>query len=171
MAKVIVVRSTHRKVLSDPNSKVVYGLKQKSGDSKTYDIKCIAEEVEELGAMSAEDVEHVISAVVRNMKRKLTDGNRVKLDGFGTFYITLGCRTTENEEECTVKNIEKVRIRFKADNTLRLVNESLATTKGGANNICFELDSKTSSSGSGNGDNGSTGGGNGDDGGNGNPLE
>lgn len=57
-------------------------------------------------------------------------------------------------KDCTVKNIERVNIRFKVANTLRLVNDANATTKGGANNLVFELVSEDkNSSGGGSGDN------------------
>ena len=63
-----------------------------------------------------------------------------------------------------MKNIERVNIRFKVANTLRLANDSVATTKGGPNNIVFELVSEDSSS-SGNGGGGSSSGGSGEGGG------
>ena len=109
--------------------------------------------IEALGAMSAEDVEHVGKAIVRQMRQTLTDGNSVRLDGFGIFHTTFKCRATEVAKDCTVKNIERVNIRFKVANTLRLVNDSNATTKGGANNLVFELvseDKNSSGGGSGN---------------------
>ena len=60
-----------------------------------------------------------------------------------------------------MKNIERVNIRFKVANTLRLANDSIATTKGGPNNIVFELVSDDSNSSSGGG---SSSGGNGEGG-------
>ena len=45
--------------------------------------------------MSAEDVEHVGKAIVRQMRQTLTDGNSVRLDGFGIFHTTFKCRATE----------------------------------------------------------------------------
>lgn len=54
-------------------------------------------------------------------------------------------------KDCTVKNIERVNIRFKVANTLRLANDSIATTKGGPNNIVFELVTEDSSSSTGGG--------------------
>ena len=69
---------------------------------------------------------------------KRSRGHR-RLDGFGIFHTTFKCRATELAKDCTVKNIERVNIRFKVANTLRLVNDSNATTKGGANNLVFEL--------------------------------
>lgn len=141
MAKVTVVRYQRRKKLGDLNSPIVTSLRQKSGDSKTYDIQRLSSEIEGIGSLSAEDVEHVIKSIVRSMRSVLCDGNRVKLDGFGTFYITLGCSPTEKKEDCTIRNIERVNIRFKVDNALRLVNDSIATTKSAPNNIIFDLES------------------------------
>ena len=139
MATALVVRAQRYKKIGDKTSPLVYILKRKPRDAKMYDLKRISEEIEALGGMSAEDVLHVGKAIVRNMREKLTDGNSVRLDGFGIFHTTFKCRTTELAKDCTVKNIERVNIRFKVANTLRLVNDSNATTKGGANNLIFEL--------------------------------
>ena len=139
MATALVVRALRYKKIGDKTSPLVYILKRKPRDAKMYDLKRISEEIEALGGMSAEDVLHVGKAIVRNMREKLTDGNSVRLDGFGIFHTTFKCRATELAKDCTVKNIERVNIRFKVANTLRLVNDSNATTKGGANNLVFEL--------------------------------
>lgn len=92
------------------------------------------------------------------MKQILRDGNRVKLDNFGTFYITFRCPGVETAAKCSVKNITRVNIRFLADNTLKLVNESTVTTKGALNNVVFELEKLESGSGSGGSDSGGDGG-------------
>lgn len=126
---------TLTRIVSPP----LYTLKRKPQDAKIFDLARIAQDIEALGAMSAEDVEHVGKAIVRQMRQTLTDGNSVRLDGFGIFHTTFKCRATELAKDCTVKNIERVNIRFKVANTLRLVNDSNATTKGGANNLIFEL--------------------------------
>lgn len=139
MATALVVRAQRYKKIGDKTSPLVYILKRKPRDAKMYDLKRISEEIEALGGMSAEDVLHVGKAIVRNMREKLTDGNSVRLDGFGIFHTTFKCRATEVAKDCTVKNIERVNIRFKVANTLRLANDSIATTKGGPNNLVFEL--------------------------------
>ncbi len=61
------------------------------------------------------------------------------MDGLGIFYTTLTCPGVEMEKDCTVKNITRVNLRFKVDNSLRLANDSTATTRGGENNMMFEL--------------------------------
>lgn len=151
MATALVVRVQRRKFLGDPDSPMVYALKRKNRDAKTYDLDRLAQEIEDLGGMSAEDVLHVCKSLVRNIKQKLVDGNNVKLDGFGIFRTTFHCIGTEQEKDCTVKNIDKVRVQFRVDNAFRLVNDSLATTKGATNNMMFELvqDDGTTTSGGG----------------------
>lgn len=143
---------------------MVYTLKRKPKDAKMFDLQRIAQDIEALGGMSAEDVVHVGKAIVRQMRQAMTDGNSVRLDGFEIFHTTFKCRATDAAKDCTVKNIERVNIRFKVANTLRLANDSVATTKGGPNNIVFELVSEDSSS-SGNGGGGSSSGGSGEGGG------
>ena len=151
MATALVERIQRRKFLGDKSSPMVYALKRKNRDAKTYDLERLAQEIEDLGGMSAEDVLHVSKSLVRNIKQKLVDGNTVKLDGFGIFRTTFHCIATEEEKDCTVKNIDKVRVQFRVDNAFRLVNDSLATTKGATNNMMFELvqDDGTTTSGGG----------------------
>lgn len=150
MSKALVVRAQRHKTVGDKTSPMVYTLRRKPKDAKIIDLARIAQDIEALGGMSAEDVEHVGKAIVRQMRQTLTDGNSVRLDGFGLFHTTFSCRATELAKECTVKNIGRVHIRFKVANTLRLVNDTNATTKGAPNNIVFELvapDGETTGSG------------------------
>ena len=144
---------------------MVYTLRRKPKDAKILDLERIAQDIEALGSMSAEDVVHVGRALVRQIRQTLTDGNNVRLDGFGIFYTTFKCRATEAAKDCTVKNIERVNIRFKVANTLRLENDTNATTKGNPNTLIFELVSEDGVSGGGN-----NGGGSGDNGEEENPL-
>ena len=165
MATALVVRTQRYKKIGDKTSPLVYTLKRKPRDAKMYDLKRIAEEIEALGGMSAEDVLHVGKAIVRNMREKLTDGNSVRLDDFGIFRTSFHCVATEHPKDCTVKNIERVNIRFKVANTLRLENDTNATTTGNPNTLIFELVSEDGVSGGGN-----NGGGSGDNGEEENPL-
>ena len=153
MATALVVRTQRYKKIGDKTSPLVYTLKRKPRNAKMYDLK----EIEALGGMSAEDVLHVGKAIVRNMREKLTDGNSVRLDDFGIFRTSFHCVATEHPKDCTVKNIERVNIRFKVANTLRLENDTNATTKGNPNTLIFELVSEDGVSGGGNNGGGSGG--------------
>ena len=156
-AKALVVRTQRHQKVGDKDSPMVYTLRRKSKDAKTLDLERLAQDIEALSSMSAEDVVHVGKAIVRQIRQTLTDGNNVRLDAFGIFHTTFKCRATEAAKDCTVKNIEKVNIRFKVANTLRLENDTNATTKGNPNTMIFELVSEDNSSGGGDG-----GGGNGE---------
>lgn len=151
MATVTVVRYKRRKRIGDEESPMVFALKPKSGEAKIYSIESLAREIESIGALSVEDVSHVMKSFVRAMKKVLVAGNKVKVDGLGIFYTTLTCPGVEVEKDCTVKNITRVNLRFKVDNSLRLANDSTATTRGGDNNMTFELytDKKSASGGNG----------------------
>ena len=164
MATVTVVRYKRRKRLGDDKSPMMYLLKPKAGESKIYSIDSLAQEIESIGSLSVEDVSHVMKSFVRAMKKVLVAGNKVKVDGLGIFYTTLTCPGVEQEKDCTVKNITRINLRFKVDNSLRLANDSTATTRGGDNNMMFELYTEKKSAAGGNGGDGSDDGGKGDGG-------
>lgn len=159
MITVPVVRYSRNKKINDKDSPLIYLLKPKPGDAKMYTIDMLANEIEAVGAMSVEDVTHVMKSFVRAMKKVLVSGNKVKVDGLGIFFTSLTCPGVEVEKDCTVRNIKRVNLRFKVDNTLRLVNDSIAATRGGNNNISFEIVSPEKNG----GDNGGNGDGEGED--------
>ena len=142
-----VTRYQRNKIMSDPSSPVLNYLKVVPGHTRIYTIKDVAEETETIGGMSAEDVTHVMQSFVRSLRKILVKGDKVKIDGLGIFHTTFNCLGTEDEKDCTVKNIRKVNIRFAVDNTLRLVNDSIATTRGAANNVEFYIKSNVPLSG------------------------
>ena len=109
-----------------------------------------------------------MKSFVRAMKKVLVSGDKVKVEGLGIFYTTLTCPGVEVEKDCTVKSISRINLRFKVDNSLRLANDSTATTRGGDNNMVFELytDKKSAAGGNG-GSDGSDDSGKGDGGDNG----
>lgn len=144
-----VKRYRRRQLLGDVTSPELYYLKQEPGSSKTSTIDTLARDIETTGALSAEDVTHTMKAFIRQLKKVLVEGNRVKVDGLGTFYITFRSVGTEQEKECTVKNIRRVNVRFSVDNSLRLANDSTATTRGGDNNVRFYIKGETDQTGSG----------------------
>lgn len=139
MATVTVLRYLRRKKIGDDTSPMVYVLKPKPGVTQTYSIDTLASEIEAIGSLSVEDVTHVMRSFVRAMKKVLVAGNKVKVDGLGTFFTTFSCPGVALAKDCTVRNISRVNLRFKVDNMLRLANDSIATTRGGDNNIVYEL--------------------------------
>ena len=107
-------------------------------------------------AMTKGDVKHVIEALVEEVQENLANGNKVKLNQFGTFYMTFCCPGVATSAECTVKNIKRVNIRFVPDN-------SHAATRSPAN-VTFALEKLEDKEG-GSSDGGNSGGNSGGDGG------
>jgi len=93
----------------------------------------------------------------------LANGNKVKLNQFGTFHMTFCCPGVATSAECTVKNIKRVNIRFVPDKELKLVNNSHAATRSPAN-VTFALEKLEDKEG-GSSDGGNSGGNSGGDGG------
>jgi len=149
-----LTRFLRNKRIGDESSPQLYYLKRTPGQQRILCDDDIAQEIETTGAMSAEDVIHVFKAFKRCLRTILTRGDKVKIDGLGTFFVTFTCAGTEEEKDCTVKKIKKVNVRFRVDNTLRLVNDSIATTRNAANNVEFAIKGETATNNGGNGNNG-----------------
>lgn len=132
-------RYQRRKILNDATSPLLYYLRQDPGSYQTCTIKSIASKIEVHGALTREDVIHSINAFVRLLQEELVVGNKVKVEGLGIFHITTSCVGAEKEEDCTVRNIKRVNLRFMVDNELRLVNETIATTRNAPNNVSFYI--------------------------------
>ena len=148
---VSVERYQRRKYVSQENSPMLYYVRQKSGTVRVMDVEKLADAIEANSSLTAGDVKHAIEAFVEQLRLSLTQGDKVKIDGLGTFHITLCSEGTEKEKDCTVRS------RFVADKALHLVNASHTSTRS-ENNVEFVLASKGDTEG-GNADGGNTGGG------------
>lgn len=136
---VFVERFQRRKIVSEADSPMLYYLRQKPKSSRTVDIDVLAASVQKNCAMTKGDVKHVIEALVEEIQAYLANGDKVKLSQLGTFHMTFRCPGVETAEECTVRNISKVNVRFVPAKELKLVNGSTATTRSPAN-VAFVLD-------------------------------
>lgn len=154
---VSVERYQRRKYVSQENSPMLYYVRQKSGTVRVMNVEKLADAIEANSSLTAGDVKHAIEAFVEQLRLSLTQGDKVKIDGLGTFHITLCSEGTEKEKDCTVRSIRKVNVRFVADKALHLVNASHTSTRS-ENNVEFVLASKGDTEG-GNAGGGNTGGG------------
>lgn len=136
-----VKRYLRKANLNKENSPLLYYLRQEPGSHKVITMEKIAQRMERVGALSAQDAIHTIQNFVIELRNELVEGNRVKVDGLGTFHITFATEGTEEEKDCTVRNIKQVKVKFFVENTLRLVNDSNATTRGAQNNVHFYIKS------------------------------
>ena len=160
---VLVERYQRRKNVSQEDSQVLYYVRQKSGTVRVMDVNKLADAIEANSSLTAGDVKHAIEAFVEQLRLSLTQGDKVKIDGLGTFHITLSSEGTEKEKDCTVRCIRKVNVRFVADKALHLVNTS-HTTPRSENNVDFVLAGKGDAKGGseGGGSEGGNGGGSGE---------
>ena len=76
---------------------MLYYIRQKSGNVRVMDIDTIATAIESKSALTAGDVKHTIEAFVEQLRASLTQGDKVKIDGLGTFHITLTSDGTGDE--------------------------------------------------------------------------
>ena len=138
---VLVERYQRRKYVSQEDSQMLYYVRQKSGTVRVMDVNKLADAIEANSSLTAGDVKHSIEAFVEQLRLSLTQGDKVKIDGLGTFHITLSSEGTEKEKDCTVRSIRRVNVRFVADKALRLVNTSHTSTRS-ENNVDFVLAGK-----------------------------
>ena len=83
---VLVERYQRRKYVNQEDSQVLYYVRQKSGTVRVMDVNKLADAIEANSSLTAGDVKHAIEAFVEQLRLSLTQGDKVKIDGLGTFY-------------------------------------------------------------------------------------
>lgn len=116
-------------------------MKQKARDGKLLSTRELAREIQDNSSLKKGEVLHTVEELIELIVKNLRSGNRVKLNGLGTFHMTLNCQGSELEKDCTIKSISRVNIRFKADKEIRLVNGSNLATQS-PNAVDFMLYNK-----------------------------
>lgn len=154
---VLVERYQRRKYVNQEDAPMLYYIRQKAGNVRVMDVDTMAAAIESKSSLTAGDVKHTIEAFVEQLRLSLTQGDKVKIDGLGTFHITLTSDGTEVKKDCTVRSIRRVNVRFVADKALKLMNASHTSTRS-ENNVDFVLGGKSDEDGAGNGGNGGSGG-------------
>ena len=96
---VLVERYQRRKYVNQPDSQMLYYVRQKSGTVRVMDINKLADAIEANSSLTAGDVKHSIEAFVEQLRLSLTQGDKVKIDGLGTFHITLSSEGAEKDGE------------------------------------------------------------------------
>lgn len=136
-----VKRYRRNTTLGDERSPKKYYLVQEPGRYKVITTEMIAKRMERKGTFRNLEVKHTIQCFIREMRNELVGGNRVKVDGLGTFHVTFATEGTVEEKDCTVESIKRVRVRFFADRALSLVNGSSAESSDNENGVQFYINS------------------------------
>ena len=126
---VLVERYQRRKYVNQEDAPMLYYIRQKAGNVRVMDVDTMASAID------------TIEAFVEQLRLSLTQGDKVKIDGLGTFHITLTSDGTEVKKDCTVRSIRRVNVRFVADKALKLINSSHTSTQSD-NNVVFALGGK-----------------------------
>ena len=135
---ITVERYLRKKFLSKEDSPKFYYVRQKMGENKSVGILKMAELIESKSSLTKGDVKHALEEFVEVLRDTLVKGDKVKIEGLGTFHLTLGCKGVEEEKDCTVRCIHRVNLRFVPARAIKLVNASLVSTDS-PNNVVFEL--------------------------------
>lgn len=95
---------------------------------QSIDLDGIAHVMVEASSLSEGDILSVLKNFVKAMRTSLYNGQSVNIRDFGVFSLGARTKGTEKKEDCTVKNIELVRINFRASTSVR---PSLTATRAG----------------------------------------
>ena len=82
-----------------------------------YNSKRLAKDIEKESTVSYTDIMAVLTSLPTVMQRYLAEGHTVKLEGIGTFYLTVQCTKTgvERKEDCSQEQITNVKVQFRPE--------------------------------------------------------
>lgn len=66
--------------------------------SVTHDTKALTDEISKRCTLTAADIKAVLQAASEAIRAHLAEGNRVHLDGLGSFYVSLRCKPEEGKK-------------------------------------------------------------------------
>ena len=82
----------------------------------TIDLPVIAERIQRNSSMTKGDVLAVLTEMVSVMKDELQNSNKVKLNGLGTFYVSLRTKGVSEEEKFNANdNVKAFTVNFLAE--------------------------------------------------------
>ena len=79
-------------------------------------------------------VKGVVEKFINCFEELLLEGNKIKLDGLGTFYLSVSTEGVDNEDQFTANNVKAIRIKFIGDQS----KESEYATKMLTNKAKFQ---------------------------------
>jgi predicted histone-like DNA-binding protein len=119
----VKLRKIQRKNPLDLNQSKWYLVQEKAG---TVGIHEIAREIEGRSSLSLGDVQSVLSNLVELMPLFLKLGQTIKLEGFGTFRISVSSNGTGTADELSGHSIRKAKMIFQPSVELKRNIESLS---------------------------------------------
>lgn len=88
-----------------------------SVSTSQYSTKRLAKDIERESTVSYADIMAVLSSLPSVMQRYMAEGHTVKLEGIGTFFLTVQCHKTgvANKEDCSAEQITNVKVQFRPE--------------------------------------------------------
>lgn len=88
-----------------------------SASISQYGTKRLAKDIEKESTVSHADVTAVLTALPTVMRRYLAEGHTVKLDGIGTFFLTVQCTKTgvADVKKISANQITNVKVQFRPE--------------------------------------------------------
>ena len=98
----------------------------------TLELKDLLPEISNASSVTSGDVKAVVDSFVELLQRYLVRGNKIKIDGIGTFRLSFKGRGKESSKDVTVNDIENPRVTYLSDKALKdyvAVNVKFVKTK------------------------------------------
>ncbi|MDR2897705.1 MAG: HU family DNA-binding protein [Spirochaetaceae bacterium] len=112
----IKLRKIQRKNPVNPDVVKWYFTQEKSG---TVGMKDIANEIAKRSSMSVGDVQAVLTTLVDSMPLYLKLGQTIKLEGFGSFRISVTSEGMETPEELGTHHVKGTKLLFQPSTNLK----------------------------------------------------
>ncbi|MDR1202069.1 MAG: HU family DNA-binding protein [Tannerellaceae bacterium] len=115
--------------------------------SGTIDTDSLAKEIQGQSTLSTADVKGVLTALGEVAARHFKDGERIHLEGFGYFQITLSCPAIKTSSEIRAESIRFKSVTFRPESALlkqlkRMSFERVSEKKHSKNHSEEEIDNR-----------------------------
>jgi len=98
--------------------------------SDTLELADLLTEISHASSMTPSDVKGVVESFVELLQRYLVRGNKIKINGIGTFKLSFSGQGKEDPKDLISTDINKVKVSYLADRALKdYVNSSIKFEK------------------------------------------
>jgi len=87
--------------------------------SRTTGTDTLAEEIQDCCSLSTADVKGVLTALTNVSVRRMREGERIHLEGFGYFHMTLSCPPIRSPKEIRAESIRFKSVAFRPEQKLK----------------------------------------------------
>ena len=85
----------------------------------TLELKDLLPEISNASSVTSGDVKAVVESFVELLQRYLVRGNKIKIDGIGTFRLSFKGKGKESSKDVNVNDIENPKVTYLSDKALK----------------------------------------------------